>query len=793
MIDRPPPFPRSPMGTARSCRTGLAHVSAPSRGRSPQAGRERAEPHVAGSSPPGGHGLQSPPFPRLPCPAHGKSGAMFCLHRCTHRVLPSLSRGLSVWRQGCTAVEVACQWPAGRPKWQDVRWGRPGSVAPLSTATPLGFCSGSRSSRAEADPFSPVVTVTEIRQYLRAKGIPFNDGYSCLHVPSPFVGKALDSAGVEKESFSLFIDKTTGQFLCKSTLLEGSWEEFQDCLEVMQKEGLDSLDPDVLLRVPENDRELSAQEMDLREMQEIWTKAENFPDMEEEKVLLVKTMFGISKVSMQTLKKLGVKYLRPAKSLVFPWFSWRDLRLRGVKLLSTEQDGQKVHYVATTLPKPSDYNNLFGLHLLTRKDTTLVLTGSETDCLAVVSATGKPCVSLPRGVSCLPPALLPYLEQFRKVVLWLGSDLLAWEASKIFARKLGVKRCWLVRPGEGQPCPLEALAAGINLDEIMKGAVSASHKSIVSFRQLRDDVFGELANTEQISGVKWQRFPDLNKILKGHRKGELTVFTGPTGSGKTTLISEYALDLCIQGVSTLWGSFEISNVRLAKIMLTQFAMQRLDNQLDSYDEWADKFENLPLFFMTFHGQQSIKSVINTMQHAVYMYDISHVVIDNLQFMMGQEYHSADKFHAQDYSIGMFRKFATDNSCHVTLVIHPRKQEDEKELQTASIFGTAKASQEADNVLILQDKKLVTGQGKRYLQVVKNRFDGDLGVFPLEFKKASMTFSAVKSKSKSKSKLKKQKEEEEGEEEEEEGGSTTAVKKPVKSAKPREKSLSPEEQ
>lgn len=64
----------------------------------------------------------------------------------------------------------------------------------------------------------------------------------------------------------------------------------------------------------------------------------------------------------------------------------------------------------------------------------------------------------------------------------------------------------------------------------------------------------------------------------------------------------------MQGVNTLWGSFEINNVRLAKIMLTQFAMQRLEENLEKYDFWADKFEELPLYFMTFHGQQNIKYV-----------------------------------------------------------------------------------------------------------------------------------------------------------------------------------------
>ena len=43
-----------------------------------------------------------------------------------------------------------------------------------------------------------------------------------------------------------------------------------------------------------------------------------------------------------------------------------------------------------------------------------------------------------------------------------------------------------------------------------------------------------------------------------------------------------------------------------------------------------------------------------------------------------------------------------------------QENDDVELQTASIFGTAKASQEADNVIILQSKK---GSAEKYLQVV----------------------------------------------------------------------------
>ena len=45
-------------------------------------------------------------------------------------------------------------------------------------------------------------------------------------------------------------------------------------------------------------------------------------------------------------------------------------------------------------------------------------------------------------------------------------------------------------------------------------------------------------------------------------------------------------------------------------------------------------------------------------------------------------------------------------------MHPRKENDEKLLTTSSIYGTAKAAQEADNVLILQ----VPSPKDKFLQV-----------------------------------------------------------------------------
>lgn len=75
-------------------------------------------------------------------------------------------------------------------------------------------------------------------------------------------------------------------------------------------------------------------------------------------------------------------------------------------------------------------------------------------------------------------------------------------------------------------------------------------------------------------------------------------------------MSEYSLDLAMQGINTLWGSFEIRNARLARTMLQQMVGTPLDEHLDKFDVYADAFEKLPIYFMTFHGQQNIKVVLD---------------------------------------------------------------------------------------------------------------------------------------------------------------------------------------
>ena len=62
-----------------------------------------------------------------------------------------------------------------------------------------------------------------------------------------------------------------------------------------------------------------------------------------------------------------------------------------------------------------------------------------------------------------------------------------------------------------------------------------------------------------------------------------------------------------------------------------------------------------------------------------------------------------RFDFQDEVIEKFRKIATDHDIHLSMVIHPKKVDEGEDLQIASVFGSAKATQEADNVFIIQNR------------------------------------------------------------------------------------------
>ena len=49
----------------------------------------------------------------------------------------------------------------------------------------------------------------------------------------------------------------------------------------------------------------------------------------------------------------------------------------------------------------------------------------------------------------------------------------------------------------------------------------------------------------------------------------------------------------------------MKNVRLAKTQLKQFSGVNFEDNLDSFDSWAEKFSKLPMYYLTFHGANEV--------------------------------------------------------------------------------------------------------------------------------------------------------------------------------------------
>lgn len=66
---------------------------------------------------------------------------------------------------------------------------------------------------------------------------------------------------------------------------------------------------------------------------------------------------------------------------------------------------------------------------------------------------------------------------------------------------------------------------------------TVNDRNLLMLSDLKDSIMNRIVNQQQIMGVASKCFTFYNKMIKGLRKGEFTLLTGASGSGKTTFLS----------------------------------------------------------------------------------------------------------------------------------------------------------------------------------------------------------------------------------------------------------------
>jgi twinkle protein len=186
------------------------------------------------------------------------------------------------------------------------------------------------------------------------------------------------------------------------------------------------------------------------------------------------------------------------------------------------------------LDPPGGAWGFFGYHTVPADAKEVVLTEGEYDAMAVYQATGRPAISLPNGCRSLPVSALPLLERFDRVYLWMDNDGPGQEGAEAFAKKIGLERCYVVRPTP-QNCPEtadlpkdanDALRTNCDLNRIIETSKLTPHERILSFDDLRHEVLHEILHPEQYVGLPLPSLPTFTKIVRGLRRGELWIVTG---------------------------------------------------------------------------------------------------------------------------------------------------------------------------------------------------------------------------------------------------------------------------
>jgi twinkle protein len=402
---------------------------------------------------------------------------------------------------------------------------------------------------------------------------------------------------VRKNSFAAHLNLQKGTYQCKTCRSKGSFPEFSRALLKKIKTDNDQftlLPANNILSGSNKNHSLARSEAEIDSYAQALISDTNLLDqLFQEHALKKETLAAFS---------VGATQIDSQPCLTFPQttlnYTNDDFKMDTVSLkaCSLNDPNQLVQLDPPLANKDTTAVGLFGYQTTTSQDDTVILTRRELDAMAAYQATGIPSMSIPTSNYQLQESVLPMLERFSRIYIWLDDDVDGRIAAERFARKIGEHRCMLVNTRQGDlQGPLnarDALVENKNLKKIIAKAQGIKHDQIVDFMDLREEVYNEILHPEQTRGVQSKDLPALNGIIKGHRSGELTILTGPTGAGKTTIISQLSLDYCKSGVPTLWGSFEIMNKRLAKKMLYQFAEQDLSLHPEKFEEVANQFEQV---------------------------------------------------------------------------------------------------------------------------------------------------------------------------------------------------------
>jgi twinkle protein len=183
------------------------------------------------------------------------------------------------------------------------------------------------------------------------------------------------------------------------------------------------------------------------------------------------------------------------------------------------------------------------------------------------------------------------------------------------------------------------------------------------------------------------------------RPGEVSLWAGVNGHGKSMFLSQVSLDLCHQGERVMSASFEMTAPRQMQRMCRQaYAGDKPPMPyLAEMHRWTDN----RLWIYDHMGAIDWRKLMAVLRYAHKTFGITQFVIDSLMKCVRGE----DDYNGQKDFVNDLCSFAQANQVHVHLVHHVRKGESEiKAPGKFDIRGASSITDLVDNVFIVWRNK-----------------------------------------------------------------------------------------
>jgi archaellum biogenesis ATPase FlaH len=297
------------------------------------------------------------------------------------------------------------------------------------------------------------------------------------------------------------------------------------------------------------------------------------------------------------------------------------------------------------------------------------------------------------------------------------------------------------------------------LDKSDYGAVEVMIKEAVQIGLARDmgtdyfaDPRGRLMGIKDKNGQISTGWPSMDRrLFGGMNRGELNIFAGGSGAGKSLFLANLGVNWALQGLNVVYLTLELSEALVSMridSMITGVSTKEIFKDLDDV-EMKVKMIGKKSGMLQVKYMPSGKTA-NDLRAYLKEYEIKVgkkvdiLLVDYLDLLMpvSKKISPADLFIKDKYVSEELRNLAVEKNCVlVTAAQLNRGAVEEVEFDHSHISGGLSKIQTADNVFGIFTSRAMRERGRYQIQLMKTRSSSGVGMkVDLEFNLESLKIS-----------------------------------------------------